>query len=279
MNDEEKEKPKIFYVYQFVEPGAGVPMYIGKGYSNRMYQHLCKSKLTKELPFYQKLRSMLLEGVIPEITKVEENLTEEEALILEEKLIRKYGYIGVGNGSLYNLKTTQVKNKESKLNYIPTKNEDLNIIIKRAAGYLKRINIMTYNKQQMVRMVNNHAEIQEIYLHYCGDGGLEIDEALKKVYKENVEFSDDPEIVELWNSLADSNYSIPILPKIEPLSQVACEVKRLSNLYGWKQLMLGMIEYAEKQEVLMHHMGLVERAEQWHGIKVKLGGVRKNVMD
>lgn len=81
------------YVYIYLE--EGVPKYVGKGNGDRDKSHLktCKNK---------RFRAWLLSSN-PVISRVAENLTEDEAYLLESELIAKYGRMGYEpNGTLLN---------------------------------------------------------------------------------------------------------------------------------------------------------------------------------
>ena len=80
---------KEFYVYQYIDEDP-TPYYIGKGKANR-------------------IREKHLYTVIPPVERriiVESNLTEEQAFILENKLIREYGR-KIDGGSLDNIKVNR----------------------------------------------------------------------------------------------------------------------------------------------------------------------------
>ena len=106
---------KKFYVYVYLDPRKyGVfnygdysftnePIYIGKGVRNRINQHLSTVNEGKTSLFYNKLRKILKEGFEPIKFKVIENLTEEESLLFEKKLIGLIGRIDIETGSLCNM--------------------------------------------------------------------------------------------------------------------------------------------------------------------------------
>src|SRR5215471_4243425 len=91
-----------YYVYGYSDPTSCDPyFYIGKGSGKRAYRHLylCKAKATR---FHCKLFSILEQGIKPEINFFQDELTEQEAIDLEIKLIALYGRLENG-GMLYNL--------------------------------------------------------------------------------------------------------------------------------------------------------------------------------
>jgi hypothetical protein len=79
----------IFYVYKYIDE-MGVPYYIGKGKGFRM----------------DGLHNNVLLPPKEQRVKVQENLTEEEALALENHLIRLYGR-KLDGGTLENIKINQ----------------------------------------------------------------------------------------------------------------------------------------------------------------------------
>ena len=78
------------------------PSYIGKGSGDRWKAHLYKPRAgTKLTPIRKAILQMRLAKFEPFVVLVKENLTEEEAFSLEEKLIHKLGRISTG-GTLVN---------------------------------------------------------------------------------------------------------------------------------------------------------------------------------
>jgi hypothetical protein len=79
----------MYYVYAYFEPGCEKPFYIGKGSGQRAYQHRCRCRVSKQRThFYNKLRSLLQEGIEPQIVLLQEDITEPEAFELERWLIK-----------------------------------------------------------------------------------------------------------------------------------------------------------------------------------------------
>lgn len=95
-----------FYVYEYRLPNAKHPFYVGKGVNNRMNFHF--NKASKMQPtqnrFITYLQELHLAGVRPVINKTHQNLSDAEALNIEEQLIAQYGRIGYEeDGKLYNV--------------------------------------------------------------------------------------------------------------------------------------------------------------------------------
>lgn len=91
------------YVYIYYDPRKNPiePIYIGKGTKeNRMYHHLidCKNIILK-----RKINKIKKEKLKPIIKKYKDNITNEDAINLEKKIISKYGRLDLKTGSLCNL--------------------------------------------------------------------------------------------------------------------------------------------------------------------------------
>lgn len=97
----------MFYIYVYLDPLIkGIfeydnlifnykPFYVGKGKKNRMLDHLIKAKrknFLKELPQIEYIRNILLEGKEPIILKLYDNISENDAFILEKEVINRIGY-------------------------------------------------------------------------------------------------------------------------------------------------------------------------------------------
>lgn len=106
-----------FYVYIYLDPRksgqwqinniqlTNEPFYVGKGKGRRAKSHLTMKSQHYKNNIIKKLLSL---GLEPIVLKIEENLTEQIALDLEDKIIREIGTIspieGVKSGPLTNLK-------------------------------------------------------------------------------------------------------------------------------------------------------------------------------
>lgn len=90
---------KRYYVYVWKDPDSGIPFYVGKGTDKRATNYhqsgRCENKRQK----------LLRQGFNNKdiVCIVEDNLIEQEALDLEEELIKKYKRIEEG-GTLFNYK-------------------------------------------------------------------------------------------------------------------------------------------------------------------------------
>lgn len=93
---------KIFYVYRYIDKIKNIPIYVGKGKTDRKDMHMRAAKKGESSPFYNRIRDLKFEkGVSIEIVK--EKLLEHESMRLEAELIEKHGRICLGTGTLYNL--------------------------------------------------------------------------------------------------------------------------------------------------------------------------------
>ncbi|AIW03365.1 hypothetical protein CPT_Mater208 [Bacillus phage Mater] len=107
-----------FYVYAYLDPRKPgnfvyddlsfdyLPFYIGKGKASRMYFHLWGAKHGKVLgnPHkFNKINSILSEGLEPIILPVRTALTSNDALRLEKQLISRIGKVSDKRGPLTNV--------------------------------------------------------------------------------------------------------------------------------------------------------------------------------
>jgi hypothetical protein len=96
-----REHAADFYVYGLFRPIAD-PFYIGKGRGYRWAEHEQPSKLTRKAHKENLIKKLIKElGYLPR-KKLCENLTEDEALIIECTFIAELGRVSIGTGSLLN---------------------------------------------------------------------------------------------------------------------------------------------------------------------------------
>lgn len=97
----------IFYVYLLLDPtNFYLPFYVGMGSGNRCYDHYKETENTtcNRLKF-RKIRKLKSAGFKPYITIWKDNLSKEEAFLLEIDLIRRFGrkHYGDKSGILLNV--------------------------------------------------------------------------------------------------------------------------------------------------------------------------------
>lgn len=96
--------PSGFYVYAYYEKFGTEPIYIGKGYGARAWNHLSPCEYqAKPGPFHNKIGTLLSLGEEPDIEIIEQDLTEEQAFETERKLIQVYGRKDLKQGPLLNV--------------------------------------------------------------------------------------------------------------------------------------------------------------------------------
>lgn len=104
-----------FYVYAYLDPrkpGKYIygdysfdyePFYIGKGHGNRKYKHLTEASGNKQSHKLNKIRKIILKNLQPIIVTYEENIFDNDAKILEIKIIKAIGRFDLKLGPLTNL--------------------------------------------------------------------------------------------------------------------------------------------------------------------------------
>lgn len=92
-----------YYVYIYSDPRSSIPFYVGKGCENRMYYHLQLSSRDKNYTKKSRIARLVELDMLPHISVPFRNLPEEDALEIEELLIKTIGRIDLCSGSLTNL--------------------------------------------------------------------------------------------------------------------------------------------------------------------------------
>jgi len=85
------------YVYTLTDPRNGMPFYVGKGHGKRCEFHLDEAKYytKRKSKKLNKIRKLMSLGMKPIITKVEENVSDEQAIDFECLLIAEMRDIGI----------------------------------------------------------------------------------------------------------------------------------------------------------------------------------------
>jgi hypothetical protein len=85
------------YVYALIDPRNNKPFYIGKGVGNRCYFHEKEAKYYKNRKSLKlsKIRQLLYAGLSPVVKKIEENISDEQAIELECFLISEIRDFGI----------------------------------------------------------------------------------------------------------------------------------------------------------------------------------------
>ncbi len=91
-----------YYVYMYYDPDTSEPFYIGKGCKNR-YRDISQKQRNSWL--YNKIQKLRHSGLLVKdfTTFIQEKLSETNALLLEQKFIKKYGRRDIGTGILLNM--------------------------------------------------------------------------------------------------------------------------------------------------------------------------------
>ncbi|MNL09729.1 hypothetical protein D3C87_1305000 [compost metagenome] len=107
-----------YYVYQLTDPRTNSPFYIGKGKGDRTQVHFLPSRKHENPRKWAKMVSIQNDGHEVLVERVREDLTEVEALDLEEELITRYGRLDLDdNGILTNRRKRGVERKEGWQSY------------------------------------------------------------------------------------------------------------------------------------------------------------------
>lgn len=130
-----------YYVYQWINPKTKEIFYIGKGKYAKCYNRAFSKHHAGRCE--NKRQKLLLQGYKVEniVSLVADNLTENQALVLETQLIEKYGIIEEG-GTLFNFR----KNGTTAGSYQKYREADISEMVKayNNDNNLKQIGIM-YN--------------------------------------------------------------------------------------------------------------------------------------
>jgi hypothetical protein len=104
LNNNPQDK-RVYYTYVLTDPRTNLPFYIGKGKARRMYQHknnALSETYKHKYELHDFINEIICEGYDIVYVKVLSNVSEQEAIDEERKLIDRYGRINNGTGILYN---------------------------------------------------------------------------------------------------------------------------------------------------------------------------------
>lgn len=95
---DEKTKQKLdYYVYMLIDPQDNKPFYVGKGFANRIFNHLSCALIDLDVTNakYEKIKEINKNGFVVEHIIVRHGLTEFEAFQIEASLIDSFIYCGL----------------------------------------------------------------------------------------------------------------------------------------------------------------------------------------
>lgn len=100
-----QETKTMYYVYCYIDPDTNLPIYVGKGKTDRAYVHIKHAKRERKnkntTRFLNKLETMLREDKHPHIIFIAQNIVDENvAYDIEEAFIKQYGRIGYEDGGI-----------------------------------------------------------------------------------------------------------------------------------------------------------------------------------
>jgi hypothetical protein len=84
------------YVYTLIDPRSSLPFYVGKGSGERCNAHVVEAKyyVKRKSPKLNKIRKLMRLGMEPIVVKLEENVSDKQALDLECLLIAEMRDLG-----------------------------------------------------------------------------------------------------------------------------------------------------------------------------------------
>lgn len=97
MFDEKTRQELKYYVYMLLDPKDNKPFYIGKGYDNRVFNHLAcaLTDIDTSTAKYDKIREIIQNGQTVNHVIIRHGLSENEAYQIEASLIDTLSYCGI----------------------------------------------------------------------------------------------------------------------------------------------------------------------------------------
>lgn len=190
---------KSYYVYIYLDPFTELPFYIGKGKNGRLYEHLTEKCLKNTTKFYNKLNSILSTGHNPIVYKIQENLTNYEALNLEHFFIEHFGIktreggllynstVGGRGGNTYHSITDEARAKRGKVQSQRNveRFKDLNVR-KKMSERIKKFRLENPEKSSNIAKLRYQNLIEKGTAHLCTANiakGNKVNFLAKKVYR------------------------------------------------------------------------------------------------
>ena len=114
----------MYYVYELIDPRNNKPFYVGKGKKRRMYVHesmVRRNKKFSNMHLFNKINQILNHDKKIRYNIIKNDLSENEAYILEKRVIKNYGLKNLCNikpgGSTGVKFTSEIKQKMSENHY------------------------------------------------------------------------------------------------------------------------------------------------------------------
>ncbi len=164
MFDEKTKQHLNYYVYMLIDPADNKPFYIGKGFENRIFNHLscALTDLDTTNAKYNKIKEISKSGQAVEHIIVRHGLTEMEAFQIEASLIDAFRYCNI-------LLSNQVGGHNSIEKGLMTSDEIVRL----------------YNAERLNEIENNCILININKKYQRGKGESSIYEATKEIWTIN----------------------------------------------------------------------------------------------
>lgn len=238
-------QPNKFYVYYLIDPNSSRPFYVGKGYGNRMYDHV-KSVKRNKIPnrnkhLFYKIQKIFRSNQHVIHKKILENVDEHTAFLIESQEIKRIGRSDLKLGTLCNLTdggeggvghvcNEQVK-KHMSLLHSGTNNPMYGK--KHTPDSILKISVASKNQISPMKGKTHSKEVK-IKLSKINRGRTFSDEHkqnLSSSHKKPIyQFTKDMILLQMWNSISDAAQSL----NIDNSSIVKCARKKIPSSGGYK---------------------------------------------